>query len=51
MIQNVIILGGGYAGPPGFVADQPVEGLDLEIKQIGNLKRLVDLREGDPTAG
>ncbi|MCW2632970.1 MAG: hypothetical protein JWR88_1932, partial [Pseudonocardia sp.] len=30
---------------PRGVANEPLEGLDLQIEQIRNLKRLVDLRE------
>jgi len=44
-------LGRGHPRLPGLVADQPVEGFDLQIQQIWDLERLVDLREGDPTAG
>jgi hypothetical protein len=35
------------AGPPALVAEQPVEAVDLEGEEVGDLEGLTELGEGD----
>src|SRR5690554_79270 len=43
--------GGGHAGLPALVAEQPVEALRLQSEQVGNSERLVDPGEGEAGGG
>ena len=46
--RRVLVTGVDAALEPRLVAGQPLEGLDLQVEQVGRLERLVDLRERDP---
>ena len=43
----MLVAGFDAALEPGLAADEPLEGLDLEVEEIRDLQRLRDLREGD----